>query len=109
METITQRLGARVRSLRQRIGYTQELLAQKAGLSPQSIGRIEQGRYPPSLGAIERLARALGVPEAAILDFDGTYGGSADAAATLIGGLPADPAEIRRRVERVIEALAGKG
>lgn len=41
---------------------TQEDLAGRVGLTRQTIIAIEQGRYPPSLEAAFKIAKALGAP-----------------------------------------------
>jgi DNA-binding XRE family transcriptional regulator len=51
----------RLRQLREREGYTQAHLAMKAGLSPQAIAALEQGRRGPTWDTVRRLAYALGV------------------------------------------------
>ena len=50
----------RVRECRQGLGLTQEQLAERAGVSRQTIISIEGGRYDPSLPLALRLARLLG-------------------------------------------------
>jgi putative transcriptional regulator len=44
-----QRITNRVKELRIELGWTQERLAQAAGVSRQSINSIERNRYVPSL------------------------------------------------------------
>jgi predicted transcriptional regulator len=44
---------------RRRLGLTQAELAQRAGLRPQSLNRIEQGRVSPGVRTIEKIDRAL--------------------------------------------------
>jgi transcriptional regulator with XRE-family HTH domain len=56
-----QGLGRRVRLLRRQAGFTQARLAEKADLSDNFIGLIERGKGRPTLEAISRIARALGV------------------------------------------------
>ncbi len=41
---------------------TQQQLADKVGVTRQTIVAIEQGRYSPSLEVAFRIARAFGVP-----------------------------------------------
>lgn len=41
---------------------TQAALAEKVGVTRQTIVAIEQGRYSPSLEVAFRIARAFGVP-----------------------------------------------
>ena len=49
-----------VRVLRETQGWTQQELAERAGVSRQSIISIERGRYVPSLALALRLARLFG-------------------------------------------------
>ncbi|MEN6631817.1 MAG: helix-turn-helix transcriptional regulator, partial [Candidatus Polarisedimenticolia bacterium] len=44
--------------MRQRLGMTQQELADAVGVSRQSINSIEQGRYIPSLPLALQLAKA---------------------------------------------------
>ena len=50
-----------IKSLRKRLGWTQELLAEKTGVSAPYITQIEAGKRTPSLDIVEKLAFALGV------------------------------------------------
>jgi transcriptional regulator with XRE-family HTH domain len=53
-------LGARIKQLRQRRGWTQDELARRARLSRIYIAQLEAGdRASPSFAALERIARAL--------------------------------------------------
>lgn len=54
-------LGWRVRQLRESKGWTQEILAGRAGLDRSYIAGIEAGLRNPSTKALAKLARALGV------------------------------------------------
>ncbi len=53
--------GATVKRLRRQRGWTQEELAKRVGVAPNTIARIETGNRRPSLTLLERLARDLGV------------------------------------------------
>ena len=59
MGEILRVFGKRMRSLRRAKDMTQEQLAERAGLSLQSVGEIERGRGNPTLVNIERLSAAL--------------------------------------------------
>ena len=50
-----------IKSLRKKLGWSQELLAEKTGVSAPYITQIEVGRRTPSLDIVEKLASALGV------------------------------------------------
>jgi len=54
-------LGARVRQLREGRGWTQESLADRAGLDRSYIAGIEAGLRNPSIKALARIAKGLGV------------------------------------------------
>jgi transcriptional regulator with XRE-family HTH domain len=51
--------GKRLRELREVRGWTQEELAEKAGMNWLQVGHIERGASDPKLSTIVRLARAL--------------------------------------------------
>jgi len=61
MNKILHLFGQRVRELRKRKGFSQEALAEKAGLHPTYIGQVERGTKNPSLKSIEKIAKALEV------------------------------------------------
>jgi ribosome-binding protein aMBF1 (putative translation factor) len=61
MQDIRTRFGARIRQLRNDRGWSQEELADKAGLHRTYIGSVERGEQNLSLVNIERLAVTLGV------------------------------------------------
>ena len=62
----------RLKELRARHDLTQQALADKTGVSRQSINSIETGRYSPSVKLALRIAHVLQVPleEAFWLDDD---------------------------------------
>ena len=56
--------GARLRSMRQAAGLTQEELAVRAGLSPNAVGALERGvRKRPQPHTVRSLSEALGLSE----------------------------------------------
>jgi XRE family transcriptional regulator, regulator of sulfur utilization len=63
----SQRVGANLRRLRERKGWTQLQLATKARLHRVSVTKIEAQTMLPTLPTLERLAKALGVPVAELL------------------------------------------
>ena len=54
-------LGDTIRECRARAGMSQERLAEKAGLHPVYVGKVERGEQWISLHAYSRAAEALGV------------------------------------------------
>ena len=53
------RFGQHVRSCRRARGLTQEALAECSALSPDTIRRLEHGRFSPSLWTIRKLCKGL--------------------------------------------------
>ncbi len=50
-----------IKTLRKQLGWSQELLAERTGVSAPYITQIEVGKRTPSLDIVEKLAAALGV------------------------------------------------
>lgn len=68
-EEIKIKFGKHLRKLREERGWTQEDLADKAGMHFTYIGQIERGLRNPSLVNLERLAKALGINAGKLLPF----------------------------------------
>lgn len=54
-------LGTNVRRFRKERGLSQEEFADVVDLAVTYVGQIERGQRNPTLGVVERLAKALGV------------------------------------------------
>lgn len=62
-------VGQRLRAIRKKRGFTQEQLAEMAGISPQHCSGIETGGAKVSLPALVRLCNTLGTtPNEVLLD-----------------------------------------
>lgn len=85
--------GDQLRTARERAGLSQQELAEKAGISVDSIQNWEQGRTRPRLPALGKLAQALGVS----LDV------------LVIGGETKQPPRPRGRPKKDSTADAGQG
>lgn len=55
-----QRIGSRIRELREEAGLSQDELAEKTGLKRPNISRIESGRYNTGQDILSKIALALG-------------------------------------------------
>lgn len=51
-----------IKEIRLRRGFTQLDLAYQAGITPQTVSRLENGWQAPNLDTCQRIAHALGVP-----------------------------------------------
>ena len=61
------RLGRRIRELRLSAGMSQETLAEKAGISPNTVSRIEGGLTEMYVETFRKLAQALGADAGGLL------------------------------------------
>lgn len=66
------RFGAEVRRRREFIGMTLEVLAARAGLTPNYVGGVEIGKRDPSLSTVLGLAKGLGISPGEL--FSSRYG-----------------------------------
>jgi transcriptional regulator with XRE-family HTH domain len=64
---LVERLATRIKALRERRRLSQEALAAKAGISRGYLARLETGRHDPTVGTVEKLAKALRVKVADLL------------------------------------------
>src|SRR5687768_16143871 len=58
-----EQLGPRLRALRTMLGMTQVKLAQRTGIDPVYISKIERGKKIPRIPTIHRFAAALGLSD----------------------------------------------
>jgi len=65
--TRVQRMAMRVKEWRERRGFTQERLAEKAGISRGFLARLEMARHDPKLSTLEKIAKALKIDIAKLL------------------------------------------
>jgi transcriptional regulator with XRE-family HTH domain len=95
----------RVRERRDVLGYSQEGLAQSAGIGAATVVRVEGGKFHPKAGTIAALARALRTSQAYLL------GETDDPRPPEPTGPPpeptlADAARLARDLANVLEHLA---
>ncbi len=70
MSEVKKQFGRRLRRLRRYKDVTQEVMAEKAGLTVLSISNIERGVHSPSFENLERIAQSLDVEIKELFDFD---------------------------------------
>jgi transcriptional regulator with XRE-family HTH domain len=54
-------LGKQIKKQRKKVGFTQDQLAEKSGLSTKYIQFVESANRTPSLKTLYKIAKALGV------------------------------------------------
>jgi transcriptional regulator with XRE-family HTH domain len=62
MSVLVRDFGAAVRRFREASGWSQEQLAEHAGLNRSYVGEIERGSAIASIVTLDKLARAFNVP-----------------------------------------------
>ena len=70
MTTVAKALGKRIRRLRQEKGWSQEYLANEAGMHRTYLWGIERGVRNPCIRHLSQIADALGVTVGALFDCD---------------------------------------
>ena len=66
MEAIAKSVGRQIAAHRKAAGWTQAHLAERCGLSTETVGRLERGLQVPALPRLDQIARVLGIPLAAL-------------------------------------------
>lgn len=61
------RLGTNLREARERLGLTQEQVAERSGVHATEVSRIEGGKRDPQVSTVIRLAEALEVEPGELL------------------------------------------
>ncbi len=67
-DSLTRDIGRRVRVLRAERGWSQEVLAELAGLHRNYIGHVERGEIHVSVVQLARIAEAFGLRPGVLID-----------------------------------------
>jgi transcriptional regulator with XRE-family HTH domain len=94
--------GSTIRRKREGLGLTLEELAERAGLSPNYVGSVENGRRDPSLSTVLALAKGLRTPVAELLGGVRDIGPEALEAAHLFEAAAPDVQEAVLRLLRAV-------
>jgi putative transcriptional regulator len=68
MALTPRQIGMKLKAVRAAKGMSQAALAKKAKITREYVNKLEAGRYDPTVGVLQRLAKALGVPVTALLE-----------------------------------------
>ena len=69
MNEIKQYFGVNLKRIRNRYGYTQEVLAEKIGINQRQMTRIETGRSFPSFITLDNICNVLNLSAVELFDF----------------------------------------
>lgn len=67
-DRVSRRTGRALKQEREALGYSLRMLAARSGISSSMISDIERGRKSPTVITLVRLAQALGISAAALVD-----------------------------------------
>ena len=67
-DSLSSKIGIKIKLLRTKNNLSQEDLAFSAGLNKNSIGAIERGESSPTIDTLDKIARALGMSVVALID-----------------------------------------
>jgi len=62
MTTTPRQMGMKLKQLRTVKGLSQEALAKRAKITREYVNKLEAGRHDTTMGTLQALAKALGVP-----------------------------------------------
>lgn len=61
-------LGTNLRIARKHLGLTQEQVAERSGVHPTEVSRIEAGKRDPQVSTVVKLAKAVELPPGRLLE-----------------------------------------
>ncbi len=61
-------LGSNLRAAREKLGLTQEQVAERSGVHATEISRMEAGKRDPQVSTLLKLAKAVEVPPGRLLE-----------------------------------------
>lgn len=102
---VERRLGRQVASYRKAAGLTQEALAERVKVAPETISRLERGTTVPSLKTLERIAEAMGADLKDLFDFQrgkSKADGSLDSLEKLLRNATPEEIELVRAIAAVV-------
>lgn len=105
MSEIEERIGRRLRDARRAAHLTQEQLAERIGVSVETIGRVERGTQIPPIGRLEEAAQTVGVELADLVRPTATRGRREKAIGRLVSLLRGRSAEDAELVAAIADLI----
>ncbi len=68
MTPTPRQMGMKLKKLRTAKGLSQATLAKRAKITREYVNKLEAGRYDPTMGTLQALAKALGVAVTELLE-----------------------------------------
>ena len=102
MSKIKTFLAEEIKNRRKRAGFSQEKFSELTGISKAQISEIERGIANPSIGSLEKIADALQVSVAELLDVDAILHNQDRLRESILESLENLPPEDLRRVSALI-------
>ena len=91
MNTVSSKVGNKIREHRQRLGVSIETLALSAEITPNFLGDVERGKKKPSLDTLESLLNALNLSFEEFFSYEAEY----------------TPRKERSKAEKIIADISG--
>lgn len=95
-------LGKRFREIRKSFGYTQEKMAEIAGIEPQSISKIESGKNFPLLSNLEKIAVKLNIELEEFFNYEHKKDSSSKTLVKIYENLSSENKEKLIRISRIL-------
>ena len=98
-------VGARIRRHRHAQGWSLAVLAEKAGLTTEALGRLERGEQTPRLDTLFRIAGGLDVDARVLLSDDPAAEPLEQDLIAVLEPLVEQPPAVRAAAARIVRAL----
>ena len=98
------KLGARIARYRQEAGLSQEKLAEKVGIRPETVSRLERGHSLPSIETIAKISKVLSVELHELVNLGPTTRASNVAIENLVTALVNRPVAHVKLVQMIAKA-----
>ncbi len=105
MSDLARRVGERLRNYRLQEGYSQDALAERAGVHPTYIGQLERGEKNATLESIEKIADSLNLPLAKLFEGIPPKGNVSDIPAECYRLIQALPVKKQEQLFEILKAV----